>query len=118
MLLQLPVEVVEHDSGFDHASAVFSVERDDAVEMLGEVDDDAVIDGLAALRRAAAARGDFAAGIARDRKRPQRLVDAARDHDAGRHDLVERGVGGVAAAVEGIEKDAARDLARELLLKP
>ena len=82
MLFELPVEIVEHDAGFDHASAVFDVERDDAVQVLGEIDDDAVIDGLAALRGAAAARGDDAAGVAGDRQRPQRLVDGAGHHDA------------------------------------
>src|SRR6202035_2662717 len=50
MLLELTVEVVEHDPRLDHASAVLDIERDDAVQMLGEIDDDAVIDGLAALR--------------------------------------------------------------------
>ena len=45
--------------------------------------------------------------VAGDRKRAQRLIDGAGDHDPERHDLVERGVGGVAAAVEGVEKDVA-----------
>ena len=82
MLFELAVEVVEHDAGLDHAGAVFDVEREDAVQVLGEVDDDAVIDGLAALRGAAAARGDDQAVVAGDRKRAQRLVDGAGDHDA------------------------------------
>ena len=56
MFFELPVEVVEHDARLDHAGAVLDVERDDAVQMFGKVDDDAVIDGLAALRGAAAAR--------------------------------------------------------------
>ena len=43
----------------------------------------------------------------------KRLVHAARHHDTGRHDLVERGVGGVAAAAEGIEQDVAGDLAAQ-----
>ena len=55
----------------------------------GEVDDEPVVDGLAALRGAAAARGDDSALIAADGERPQRLVHAAGHHDAGRHDLVE-----------------------------
>ena len=58
MLFELPVEVVEHDARLDHAGAVLDVERDDAVQVFGEIDDDAVIDGLAALRGAAAARRD------------------------------------------------------------
>jgi len=47
VLLQLAVEVVEHDAGFDDAGFVFDVERDQLVQMLGEINDDAVIDGLA-----------------------------------------------------------------------
>ena len=52
--------------------------------MFREIDDDAVIDGLAALRGAAAARRDDAALLARDRERTQRLVHRPRhDHAAG-----------------------------------
>ena len=64
MLFELPVEVVEHDARLDHAGSVFDVERDDAVQVLREIDDDAVIDGLAALRGAAAARRDDPALVA------------------------------------------------------
>ena len=105
MLFELAVEVVEHDAGLDHASAVLDIEREDPVQVFGEIDDDAAVDRLAALRSAAAARGDDQAVVAGDRKRAQRLIDGAGDHDPERHDLVERGVGGVAAAVEGAEKD-------------
>ena len=87
------------------------IERDDAVQMLREIDDDAVIDGLAALRGAAAARRDDPSVVARNRERPQRLVHGARHHHARGHDLVERGIGGVTAAAEGIEQHVARDLA-------
>ena len=82
MLLELAVEVIEHDARLDDAAVVFDVERDDAVQMLGKIDDDAVIDSLAALRRAAAARRDFAALFAADCQRPQRFVGAARHHHA------------------------------------
>ena len=113
MLLELAVEVVEHDPRFDHAGAVLEVERDDAVQVLGEIDDDAVIDGLAALRGAAAARRDDPPGVAGNGQRPQRLVHGFRHHHARGHDLVERRVGRIAAAVEGIEEHIARDFARE-----
>ena len=118
MLFELPVEVVEHNARFDHASPVFDVERDDAIQVFGKIDDDAVIDGLAALRSAAAARRDDHALGAADGQRPQRFVGAARHHHAGRHDLVERGVGGVAAAVEPIEQDVAGDIRPEPRFKP
>src|SRR6266702_242766 len=73
--------------------------------MLGEIDDETVIDGLAALRGAAAARGDLQSLVAGNRQRPQRLVHGLGHDHAGRHDLVERSVGGVAAAAEAVEQD-------------
>ena len=70
---ELAVEVVEHDVGLDHAAPVLDIEGEDAVQVLGEVDHQPVVDRLAALRGAAAARRD-------DRPRrgrspaPQRVV--------------------------------------------
>ena len=80
------------------------------VEMLRAVDDDRMVDGLAGLRRAAAARRHRHALGAADLDRPFRLLHRARHHHAERHDLVVRGVGGVAAAREAVEMHAARDL--------
>ena len=34
VLFQLPVEIVEHDAGLDHAGAVFDIERDEPVQVL------------------------------------------------------------------------------------
>ena len=113
VLFELAVEIVEHDAGFDHAGAVFDIEREDAVQMLRKVDDDALVDGLAALRGAAAARGDDSALIPDNGERPQRLVHGPGNDHAGGQDLVERGVGRIAAAVEGIEENVAGDLAGE-----
>ena len=84
MLLELAVEIVEHDAGLDHANAVFDVEREQAVQVLGEVDDDSLVDGLAALRGPAAARGDDRPSSLGDRKRPQRLVHGPGNHHAER----------------------------------
>ena len=92
-------------------TAVFDVEREDAVQVLGEVDDNPRVDGLAALRRPAAARGDDQALVPGDRKRPQRLVHGPGNDHAQGQDLVERGIGRVAAAVEGIEENIAPNLA-------
>ena len=117
MLLELAVEVVEHDPRFDHAGAAFDVEGDNPIQVFGKIDDDAVIDGLAALRGAAAARRDDPPLVAGNRQCAQRLVHGSGDHDARRHDLVERRVGGVSAAVERIEEDVARDLAAQPVFK-
>ena len=111
MFFELAVEVVEHDAGLDHAGAVFDVEREEPIQVLGKVDDDSLVDGLAALRRPAAARGDDQALVPGNRKRPQRLVHGPGNHHAEGQNLVERGIGRVAAAVEGVEENIARRLA-------
>ena len=80
--LELPVEVVEHDARLDCANAVGNVERNDAVEVFGDIDDDAIVDGLATLRGSAATRGDDLAVVASDRQRPPRLIQGAGDHDS------------------------------------
>ena len=49
VLFELAVEIVEHDARLDHAGPVLDVERQDPVQMLGEIDHQPVIDGLAAL---------------------------------------------------------------------
>src|SRR5205085_10526979 len=118
VLPELAVEVVEHDAGFDDATAVLDVEREDAVEVLGEIDDDAVIDGLAALRSAAAAGGDRSTVLPRNGERPQCLVDGFRHDHAKWHDLVERRVGCVAAAAIPVEQAFACGLARQPVLDP
>ena len=111
VFFELAVEVVEHDAGLDHAGAVFDVEREEAIQVFGEVDDNSLVDGLAALRRPAAARGDDQALVPGNRKRPQRLVHGPGNHHAEGQNLVERGIGRVAAAVEGVEENIARRLA-------
>ncbi len=117
MVAREAVEIVEHDAGLDRADAVLEIEREDAVQVLGDVDDDAVIDGLAALRGAAAARRDGPSLVAGDLKRPQRLVHGAGDDHTGRHDLVERGIGRITAPAEGIEQDVAADVRPKPLLE-
>jgi hypothetical protein len=111
--LSCRVEVIQHDSRLDHAASIFDVERDDAVQVLREIDDDTVIDSLTALRRAAAAWRDDPAVLPDDAERPQRFVDGSRDHDPRWYDLIKRSVGRIPAAVEGIEEDVARNLAAQ-----
>ena len=78
-----------------------------AVQMFRAVEDQGVVDGLAALRGAAAARRDRDALLAGDRQRRRDVVHRARHHHADRHDLVERGIGGVAAAGKAVEQHVA-----------
>ena len=88
-----------------------STSSERSVQMLGNIDDDAVVDGLAALRGAAAARRDDPAVVPGNGKRPQRLVHGPGDHDAQRRHLVKRRIGRIPAPIERIEEDVARDLA-------
>lgn len=113
MFLQLPVEIVEHDAGFDHAGALFDIERDDLVQIFRAVENNAVVDGLAALRGAAAARRDDAPVISGNGHGAQGVVHGAGDDNTERFDLVERGVGGIASEIERIEQNVARHLARQ-----
>ena len=69
--------------------------------------DQRAADRLAALRGAAAARQHRHALLARDRERRLDVVRVARHDDADRLDLVDRRVGAVAAAREGVEQHLA-----------
>ncbi len=66
------------------------------------------VDGLAALRGAAAARRDRDALGSRQRDGALGLFRGARHHHAHRHDLVERGVRRIAPAIEAVEPHVTR----------
>jgi hypothetical protein len=85
--------------------------------MSGAVDDQRGIHRLAGLRGAGAARQHAHAVLARERERKLRLLDRARRDHAERHDLVVRGVGGVAPARERIEAHLAPELRPEPAFK-
>ena len=109
------VEVAEDDAGFDDGAAAHRVDVDDTAEVLGAVDDEGVVDGLAALAGAAAAGEDGDAGFTGDGDGGGDVFNAFGDDHADGHHLVDRGVGGVAAAVGGAEFDGAADVAAEAL---
>ncbi len=110
---ELPVELIEHDAGLDHAAPRRDVELQDMVEIFRAVDHQRLVDGLAGLRGAAAARQHADALLARQRQRVFGFLDRLRGDHAERHDLVVRGVGGVAAAREGVEAHVAQELRLE-----
>ena len=78
VLLQLPVEVVQDDAGLNRTRASCDIEVQNTCEVLGAIDDETRIDGLAALRGAAAPRGDGNTLINSDRNGVPRLRDGAR----------------------------------------
>src|ERR1700748_3667780 len=104
MLLQLPIEIVEHDTRFDNTGFVTEIERDDLVQVLRDIDDKAVVDSLSALRGATAAWSDNPTFVTRDCHGAKRIVFGFRYDHAERRDLVKRGIGGVAAARKRIEQ--------------
>ena len=100
---QLAIELIEHDARLDHAAAIDGIDLEHIVEMARAVDHDRCVDGLSGLRGAAAARRHRHALGAANRDRAVRFRDRARGHDTERHDLIMRGVGGIAPTREHIE---------------
>ncbi len=101
MGFELPVQVVQHDAGFDDCPPPLHIQRDNAVEVLREVDHQPGIDRLAGLAGPAAAGSDRHAFLAGDFQRRLDIREPLRHQHRRGHDLVERGVGCVAPSVEG-----------------
>jgi len=118
MGLELPVELVEHDAGLDHAAGVGDIERDHMIEIFRAVDDERFVNRLSGLRSSAAARQHRDTLLSRQTNGALRLRDRARQNDAHRHDLVVRGVGRIAAAGEAIEPHLPGELRREPPFEP
>ena len=95
--LELAVQLVQHDAGLDDARLLGHIERDDFVQVLRAVDDERMVDRLAALRGAAAARQHGHAFGLGDLHGLLGLGDGLRHHHAQGDHLVGRGVGRVAA---------------------
>ncbi len=117
MLAQLPVQIVEHNAGFDYAAFVFDVEFEHPIEMFRAVDHQRMIDGLPALGRAAAACKHRDAFLIGQTNRGLRLFYCARHNDADRHHLIMGSVGRITPTAEGIEQYIACDFPPELSLQ-
>ncbi len=88
MRLEAAIEFIEHDARLDHAAFVLDIKREDAAKMFRAINDEAAVDGLAALRRAAPARSDGHALIPREVEgAPGRIHGLGHDH-ARRHHLI------------------------------
>ena len=112
---QRGVELAEHHAGFHQRRVLLRIDVQDAAQVLAAVQHQRAIHRLAALAGAAAARQHRHAVFARDRQGGGHVVDGFRDHHAERLDLVDRGVGGIAAAIGGIEQHRAADVAAQAL---
>ena len=58
MGFQGAVQFIQHDARAHHAAQILDIQFENVVEILGVVDHQSLVDGLAALRRAATARQD------------------------------------------------------------
>ncbi len=113
MGLQDRIEVREHEARLDQGGACLRVDVENVAKVFGAVDNDGAVDGLAALTGAAAARQHGNTGFAGDGKRGGDIVDGFGHDHADGFDLVNRGVGGIAAAVGRTEQDLPGDFALE-----
>ena len=104
MRLQRRVEMAEHDARLDDGAASIGVDLEHVAKIFRAVEDQGSIDRLAALAGAAAARQDRDAALARDRHRGLDILDRARHENADGLDLVDGGVGRIAAAVGAREQ--------------
>ncbi len=95
--LELAVELVEHDARLDRAAPRLDVEVEDAGQVFRAVDHQRFADGLAGLRRAAAARQHRDALGPGNRYRPISFFYGARGDHAHRRDLIMGRIGGVTA---------------------
>ena len=100
---QLPIELVEHDARLDRAAPAGDVEIQHTVEIVRAIDHQPVVDRLPGLRGAAAARRHRHPFRAANPNGAFGFLYGARRHHAERHDLVVRGIGGIAPTGEGVE---------------
>src|SRR5690606_2046685 len=107
--LERPVEVVEDEARLDPDRRGLAVELAHAREPAGIVEDEGAADGLAGLAGPPAPRQDRDPLLLGDGEAGLEISLGFRADGADRLDLVDRGVGRVAAAVEAAEEDLAFD---------
>ncbi len=106
---QLPVQLIEYQAGLDYSGPFFGIPINKLVEIFAGVYDQRLVHSLAVLRGAASAGQHWDAGFSGDLQGHTHVVLGFGHHHAERHDLVDRGVGGIASAAEKIEEDVALD---------
>jgi len=101
---QARVQLVEHEPGLDDRASTPDIDVEHPVEVFGGVDDERWTHGLAALRRAGPARQNRDPFLARDRQRCFDVSGVPGHDHPDRFNLVDRGIGGVPPAAEGVEQ--------------
>ncbi len=76
------VELRLHHTGFDHRNAALAIDAANRIHILGKVEHDGRVAGLAGERGAATARENRQAVLARQRERAHHVAFVARNHDA------------------------------------
>ena len=107
MRLQSPVQFVQNDAGTHHTTPVFNVEFQDVIEILRIIQNQRFVDGLTALRSAAAPGENRNALFARNIDRCADVIFGFGAQNSQRHHLVEGGIGRIAAAGKPVEQDVA-----------
>ena len=105
--LQLPVQLVKNNARLDKAAALFDIKLEDAVQMSAGIHHDGIVHRLPALRGAPTTRQYRQPLLACEIQCRLDIGKAFRHHHRMRHHLVDRGVGGVAAARERIVEQRA-----------
>jgi hypothetical protein len=100
---RLGIELVQDDAGFHDGCPRVRVDRDDAVAVLGPVDDDRHVARLPGQARPAAARDDRRSVPPADFDRRRAGLDGARHHRPDRYLPVVHRVGAVGAPAPGVE---------------
>ena len=107
--------MVQDHARLDRGSACVQVQAEQAFEIFAVVDDQGCAGGLAALAGTAAARQYRHTGLVRQFNRGCDVAGGAGHKHPGRHDLVDRRIGGIAAARGGVKQDFALRVALQLL---
>ncbi len=109
------VQVAQYQPRLDQCGAGLRVHRNQATQIFAAIDHQRVIDRLPTLAGAAATRQRRHAFLPADCQRRGHVVDVAWHDDAHRHHLVDRSVGGIAAAVGAGEQNFCPRLASQTI---
>jgi hypothetical protein len=110
--------VIEDQARLDTGEPPFAVDLDDLVHVLGEIEHDRLVAGLAGQARTGAACEHGCAVIAADRERRDDIVGVARNHDTDRQLPVVRRIGRIERAATLAEAHLAAHPDRQLPCKP
>ena len=95
--LELRIQVIEHQTGLHLSPHGLNVDGQQLAQVFAGVDDQGFPNRLSALRRATTTRQDGHASITCDIQGDAQIEGGLGDHHTDRHDLIDRGIGAVAA---------------------